>query len=143
MILLTFLVMYAIMQNKPGYHFLSHLPELIKLLIFYALMCGENFLPPFMMRKDISRQQLMIFLDLPRFTYFHANLNALHFFQHFYYMVCTQFDKKIKTITSDNRGEFFSTSMFDYLASKGIIHFSSCSHTPQQNGVVKKNINIS
>ena len=50
-------------------------------------------------------------------------------------MVETQFSKKIKTLRSDNRTEFF---MKDFFAKKGILHHLSCVETPQQNAVVER-----
>ena len=50
-------------------------------------------------------------------------------------MVETQFSKKIKTLRSDNRTEFF---MKDFFAKKGILHHLSCVETLQQNAVVER-----
>ena len=46
-----------------------------------------------------------------------------------------QFEKKIKTIRSDNGAEFMMT---DYFKEKGIVHETSCIETPQQNGRVER-----
>ncbi|KAI3759425.1 hypothetical protein L6452_07232 [Arctium lappa] len=53
-------------------------------------------------------------------------------------MVKTQFGKDVKRIRSDNGGEFTSGSMTDFYAQRGIILETTCSHTPQQNGVVER-----
>jgi hypothetical protein len=41
-------------------------------------------------------------------------------------------------IRSDNALEFFTNTLNSFLASKGIIHQSSCAYTPEQNGVVER-----
>ena len=50
-------------------------------------------------------------------------------------MIETQFSCKIKIVRSDNGPEFTLKSFY---SSKGIIHQTSCVHTPQQNGVVER-----
>lgn len=53
----------------------------------------------------------------------------------FVYMVENQFEKKVKSIRSDNGPEIF---MKEFYAKKGIIHKRSCVYTPQQNGRVER-----
>jgi transposase InsO family protein len=59
-------------------------------------------------------------------------------FQTFCSEIKTQFGKTIRILRSDNAKEYFSTSFNSFLASHGIIHQSSCPHTPQQNGVAER-----
>ncbi|XP_022040102.1 uncharacterized protein LOC110942636 [Helianthus annuus] len=49
-----------------------------------------------------------------------------------------QFETKIKTIRSDNGTEFVNNQMNLFCKNKGILHQTSCSYTPQQNGVVER-----
>ncbi|KAK1416343.1 hypothetical protein QVD17_32133 [Tagetes erecta] len=56
----------------------------------------------------------------------------------FYKMVKTQFGKCIKRIRCDNGGEFVSNQMNQFYAEQGIVLETTCSHTPQQNGVVER-----
>lgn len=56
-----------------------------------------------------------------------------------FYMVQTQFGKEIKRLWSENGGAFTSTFMQELYAKYCIILETSCAHTPQQNGVVKRN----
>lgn len=37
----------------------------------------------------------------------------------------------------DNAREYDSASLATYLSDKGIVHQTSCAHTPQQNGIVE------
>ncbi|KAJ0599026.1 putative RNA-directed DNA polymerase [Helianthus annuus] len=59
-------------------------------------------------------------------------------FKMFYELVLTQFKKKIKVIRSDNGAEFVNNQMDSFCKTKGIFHQTSCSYTPQQNGVVER-----
>ncbi|KAF5812881.1 putative RNA-directed DNA polymerase [Helianthus annuus] len=58
--------------------------------------------------------------------------------KYFYELVLTQFKRKIKMFRSDNGTEFINNQMVDFCKQKGIIHQTSCSYTPQQNGVVER-----
>ncbi|RDY14664.1 hypothetical protein CR513_00246, partial [Mucuna pruriens] len=49
-----------------------------------------------------------------------------------------QFGKTIKILRSDNAKEYFSSELNSYLSSKGILHQSTCPHTPQQNGIAER-----
>ena len=44
----------------------------------------------------------------------------------------------IKTLRSDNGGEYISHEFIQFNDSKGIIHETTCPYTPQQNGVSKR-----
>ena len=60
-------------------------------------------------------------------------------FQRFYNEVCTQYGYLVKCLHTDNAREYFSSSTFlPFLESHGILHQSSCAHTPQQNGVAER-----
>ncbi|XP_075109092.1 uncharacterized protein LOC142180886 [Nicotiana tabacum] len=50
-------------------------------------------------------------------------------------LIKTQFFASIKTIRSDNGLEFFNSQYTALFTSFGVVHQSSCVHTPQQNGV--------
>ncbi|KAK9078292.1 hypothetical protein SSX86_002349 [Deinandra increscens subsp. villosa] len=59
-------------------------------------------------------------------------------FATFHTMIKTQFQKDIQILRSDNGGEFVNTQMKHFFETKGIIHQTSCAHTPEQNGVVER-----
>ncbi|RVW62587.1 Retrovirus-related Pol polyprotein from transposon RE2 [Vitis vinifera] len=44
----------------------------------------------------------------------------------------------LMTISIDNAREYFSTPFTSFMSQLGIIHQSSCAHTPQQNGVAER-----
>ncbi|RVW86926.1 Retrovirus-related Pol polyprotein from transposon RE1 [Vitis vinifera] len=58
-------------------------------------------------------------------------------FQKFYAEIQTQFNISIHVSRSDNAREYFSAPFTSFMSQHGIIHQSSCAHTPQQNGVAK------
>ncbi|CAH9112219.1 unnamed protein product [Cuscuta epithymum] len=57
---------------------------------------------------------------------------------HFCNMVNTQFEQKVKRIRADNGVEFQTNSLLDYYGHTGILLETSCTDTPQQNGVVER-----
>ncbi|RVX12670.1 Retrovirus-related Pol polyprotein from transposon TNT 1-94 [Vitis vinifera] len=59
-------------------------------------------------------------------------------FQKFHKMIETQYNAKVRVLRSDNGGEYQSSDLQKYLEGHGIIHQTTCSNTPQQNGVVER-----
>ena len=59
-------------------------------------------------------------------------------FQEFVAMLKRETGKDVKTLRSDNGGEYFGSSFADWLAKSGIRHESSTPYTPQQNGVAER-----
>ena len=53
-------------------------------------------------------------------------------------VIKTQFDSHVKIVRSDNGTEFLNSKCRDLFNHLGVLHQSSCPHTPQQNGVVKR-----
>lgn len=59
-------------------------------------------------------------------------------FQNFFKEIQNQFNSSIRILRSDNAKEYFSASFNSFMAHNGIIHQSSCPHTPQQNGIAER-----
>ncbi|RVW51536.1 Retrovirus-related Pol polyprotein from transposon TNT 1-94 [Vitis vinifera] len=59
-------------------------------------------------------------------------------FQKFHKMIETQYNAKVRVLRSDNGGEYQSSDLQKYLEGHGIIHQTTCSNTPQQNGVAER-----
>lgn len=81
---------------------------------------------------------LTIVDDCTRATWVYLLENKNHvssIFPDFIQLIETQYQKKIKAIRSDNAPELAFTSL---LKTKGIIHYFSCTYTPQQNSVVER-----
>ena len=58
--------------------------------------------------------------------------------QNFIIMVKNQFGKHVKIIHSDNGNEFKSRPMKMFYSENGIIHYTICVDSPQQNGWVER-----
>lgn len=63
----------------------------------------------------------------------HQKSDVKSIFHHFYKMIETRFQMKIKGVCSDNGGEFVALRSF--FIQNGISHYTTAPHTPQQNGV--------
>jgi transposase InsO family protein len=59
-------------------------------------------------------------------------------FQSFYAEISNQFNAKLLAFRTDNAREYTESSFQEFLTSRGIIHQTSCVHTPQQNGIAKR-----
>ena len=55
-------------------------------------------------------------------------------------MIYNQFGKKVKRFRSDNGTEFINNEVQSYFLNNGILHESSCVHTPQQNGLAERRL---
>jgi transposase InsO family protein len=66
----------------------------------------------------------------------HNKSNVSSIFVQFTTMVENQFSRKIKKFYSDNDGEFIK--LRPILAARGISHFTTATHTPQQNRIVER-----
>lgn len=53
-------------------------------------------------------------------------------------MVETQYSSIIKVLRSDNGGEYINFELSEFLHGQGILHETTCPHTPQQNGVAER-----
>ena len=59
-------------------------------------------------------------------------------FVKFYNLIVTQFHAKPKILRSDNGGEYMNKQMENFFTTHGLIHQTSCRHTPQQNGIAER-----
>ncbi|KAL0303104.1 UNVERIFIED_CONTAM: Retrovirus-related Pol polyprotein from transposon RE2 [Sesamum radiatum] len=63
---------------------------------------------------------------------------TLSVLKEFHKMVLTQFEKRIKSLRSDNGTEFINQDYQNFMKNEGNIHQKTCVYTPQQNGVVER-----
>ena len=63
---------------------------------------------------------------------------VLSMFKHFKNMVETQDNSKLKILRIDNGFEYTNAEFQYYCSAHGILHQSSCPHTPEQNGVSER-----
>lgn len=90
---------------------------------------------------DKKQYFLTVVDDYSRFTWVHLlqlKSETLVAVKHFLIMIKTQFNAHVKVVRSDNGTEFFNSQCMSMFQDLGIIHQSSCVHTPQQNGVVER-----
>lgn len=59
-------------------------------------------------------------------------------FKLFHSRLCNETGQSVKTLRSDNGGEFMGTEFESWLAARGIRHETSVPHTPEQNGVAER-----
>ena len=64
--------------------------------------------------------------------------DALNCFKDFHLKVTVEKESKIKTLRSDNGGEYMSKEFSQYLAQNGIKSQFTTPHSPQQNGVAER-----
>ena len=56
-------------------------------------------------------------------------------FPNFFKMIKNQFGVCIKSLRSDNAGDYFNQTLSTFLQKEGMVHYSSYVDTSQQNGV--------
>ncbi|KAL2932983.1 Retrovirus-related Pol polyprotein from transposon RE1, partial [Bienertia sinuspersici] len=86
-------------------------------------------------------QFITIVDDYSRYTWVHLlkhKNGAVTVFKQFYTYVKTQFGVKILAVRSDNAKELTEGELKLFFQSKGIVNQTSCTDTPQQNGVVER-----
>ncbi len=59
-------------------------------------------------------------------------------FKEFSAMTLNVFEKSVKTLRSDNGGEYCSLEFQAYLREKGIQHQTTVAYSPQQNGIAER-----
>lgn len=59
-------------------------------------------------------------------------------FQSFHSMIKTQFSAKLQILRSDNGGEYVNNEFQEYFRTHGLHHETTCSQTPQQNGIAER-----
>ncbi|KAJ9556676.1 hypothetical protein OSB04_011290, partial [Centaurea solstitialis] len=111
----------------------------------FSLVHSDVWGPAPNSKKNQFRYFVLFVDDFSRMTwvYFMKHKSEVpdKFFM-FYKMIQTQFNKKIQILRSDNGGEFVNQTMQSFIQENGLIHQTSCSNTPQQNGVVERNNRI-
>ncbi|GJX21457.1 putative RNA-directed DNA polymerase, partial [Tanacetum coccineum] len=108
------------------------LGELIHLDVWgpYRVVSREGFKYFLTIVDDFSRSVWVYLLKSKDEVY--------NMFVNFYKLILTQFEKKIKTVRSDNGTEFVNSKMIEFFNSMGIVHQTSCAYTPQQNGIAER-----
>jgi len=59
-------------------------------------------------------------------------------FRAFHAMIQNQYSAKVRILWTDNGGEYMNRDFHEYFQRTGLLYESSCSQTPQQNGVAER-----
>jgi len=107
----------------------------------FALINSDVWGPSPVMNMSGIRWFVIFVDDYTRMTWLYLMKHkdeVLNIFETFHAMVCTQYGATIKVFRSDNGGEYVNKHLKTYFNQHGLIHETSCSQTPQQNGVAER-----
>ncbi|KAF5478513.1 hypothetical protein F2P56_005065 [Juglans regia] len=79
--------------------------------------------------------------DCTRMTWLYVMKNkneVFGIFRSFQNMIKTQFSAKLQILRSDNGSEYDNNELREYFQAHGLHHETTCSQTPQQNGVAER-----
>ncbi|PHU20402.1 hypothetical protein BC332_11553 [Capsicum chinense] len=92
--------------------------------------CSMNFFSDFCVFKDLCTGKVRGIGKLDGDVY----VQIPHFLEY----VKTQFRKTVKVVRTDNETEFVNSLCSSLFVTKGIVHHTSYSYSPQQNGVAER-----
>jgi transposase InsO family protein len=107
----------------------------------FDLVHSDVWGPSPVLTKGGSRYYVSFIDDYTRYCWVYLMKNRFEFFDiylMFRAMVKTQHNVVIKCFRCDLGGEYTSNKFFELLAYDGTIHQTSCTDTPQQNGVAER-----
>ena len=100
-------------------------------------LCG-----PFKVKSQGGASYIMSFVDDNSryvFSYFlKQKSEAFSVFEQFVAMAEKQTGQQLKCLRSDNGKEYCNSKFKDYFHKHGVVHQTTVSHTPQQNGVAER-----
>ncbi|KAL4032883.1 hypothetical protein IC575_005966 [Cucumis melo] len=124
------------------FHRLSSSPRVNKRASASFKLVHSDIWGPCVVVCQIGFRYFVTFVnDHSRQTWLYLMKNRSELLFHFcafHAEIKNQFNVSIKTLRTDNAGEYFSHTLGSYLCQHGIIHQSSCANTPSQNGVAKR-----
>ncbi|KAK2377577.1 putative mitochondrial protein [Trifolium repens] len=126
-----------------GKHTRNHFPDRVNKRASspFALVHSDVWGPSRTMSTLESKYFVTFIDDFSRCTWIFLMKNRSELFpifQKFYQEIKTQFGVSIRTLRSDNAREYLSHQFQNFMALNGILHQTSCPHTPQQNGVAER-----
>ena len=124
-------------------HRVTYLLSMSKSDVPFALIHSDVWGPSPISTMSGIRWFVIFVDDYTRMTWLYLLKHkdeVLNVFQSFRAMVQTQFSAKIQIqiLRSDNGGEYVNQRLHDYFQHHGLIHETSCTQTPQQNGVAER-----
>ncbi|GJT04421.1 putative RNA-directed DNA polymerase [Tanacetum coccineum] len=116
-------------------------PSNTKVKVYFSLIHSDVWGPAPVIGGQSFRYYVIFFDDCTRMTWIYFLKNKAEVYDRFtafYAMIQTQFQKSIQVVRSDNGGEYMNSQMNLFFQSKGIVHQTTCPHTPEQNGVAER-----
>nr|CAN80247.1 hypothetical protein VITISV_027801 [Vitis vinifera] len=133
-----------LIHNHLGHPSLSKFQKMVYSFLSLSSLACESYQLGKYTRVSFPKrfQYFVTFIDdYSRCTWLFLMKNRAELFsifQKFYAEIQTQFNISIRVLRSDNAREYFSVPFTSFMSQHGIIHQSSCAHTPQQNGVAER-----
>ncbi|XP_071918386.1 retrovirus-related Pol polyprotein from transposon TNT 1-94 isoform X2 [Coffea arabica] len=126
------------------HHRVSFAPRVNKRVSEPFLLVHSDVWGPSRVTSKLGFKYFVIFVDdFSRVTWFYLMKDRSELYSIFCAFVAeikNQFGVPVRILRSDNAKEYFSTPFNTFMSKSGIIHQSSCPHTPQQNGVAERKI---
>ena len=122
-------------------HRVSYPVSMNKSAIPFALIHSDVWGPSPITTSSGHRWFVIFVDDCTRMTWLYLLKHkdeVFDVFKSFHIMVQTQFSAKIQILRSDNGGEYVNQPFQAYFQSHGLFHETSCSQTPQQNGIAER-----
>uniref|UniRef100_A0A2N9I8R7 Integrase catalytic domain-containing protein n=1 Tax=Fagus sylvatica TaxID=28930 RepID=A0A2N9I8R7_FAGSY len=122
-------------------HRVSYPVSMNKSAIPFALIHSDVWGPSSVTTSSGHRWFVIFVDDCTRMTWLYLLKHkdeVFGVFKSFHIMVQTQFSAKIQILRSDNGGEYVNQPFQAYFQSHGLFHETSCSQTPQQNGIAER-----
>ncbi|GKC56599.1 retrovirus-related pol polyprotein from transposon TNT 1-94 [Tanacetum coccineum] len=107
----------------------------------FSLIHSDVWGPAPVIEGQSFRYYVIFVDDCTRITWIYFLKNKAEVYDRFtafYAMIQTQFKKSIQIVRSNNGGEYMNSQMNIFFLSKGIVHQTTCPHTPEQNGVAER-----
>ncbi|GKA27428.1 retrovirus-related pol polyprotein from transposon TNT 1-94, partial [Tanacetum coccineum] len=116
-------------------------PSNTRVKVPFSLIHSDVWGPAPVIGGQSFRYYVIFVDDCTRMTWIYFLKNKAEVYDRFtafYAMIQTQFQKSIQVVRSDNGGEYMNSQMNLFFQSKGIVHQTTCPHTPEQNGVAER-----
>ena len=122
-------------------HRTSYLPSMNKSSEPFAVIHSDVWGPAKIPTISKARYFVTFIDECTRMTWLsllHKKSDVFKAFQDFHSMVGTQYQKQIRSWQTDNAKEFLDFAVQQFIHQHGIRHQTSCTYTPQQNGLAER-----
>lgn len=126
----------VLLVNHPSFIYdLQHIKVLISWILLFV-MCGALILRLHLMVTHIFILCVDHFSKFMWIFPLKQKYEVFDIFKRFLVMVERKYNTKLKSVQTDWRGEF--RPLPNFFSSIGVIHWISCPHTSEQNGLVER-----